>query len=83
MICLLSSRRMGKSKLIQFCYEKQEMADSHYTFYIDILHTTSLQEFTFAFGQSVFAQLHSQRRRLRYAPFSANSPVRKAFLALA
>lgn len=63
-ICLLSPRRMGKSKLIQFCYEKHEMADSHYTFYIDILHTTSLQEFTFTFGQAVFAQLHSQSRKM-------------------
>ena len=63
-ICLLSPRRMGKSKLIQFCYENNRIADSHYTFYIDILHTRSLQEFTFSFGQAVFSQLHSQSRKM-------------------
>ena len=38
-MCIISPRRMGKSKLIYFCYEKPEWADNYYTFYIDILHT--------------------------------------------
>lgn len=57
-LCLISPRRMGKSKLISFCYDKPELADAYYTFYIDILHTTSLREFTYLFGQKVFEVLY-------------------------
>lgn len=63
-ICLVSHRRMGKSKLVRFCCGKPELADNHYIFYIDILHTKSLQEFVFQFGHSVFSQLHSQSRKM-------------------
>ena len=63
-ICLMSPRRMGKSKLIQFCYDKPEIKDSHYTFYIDILHTTSLAEFTYIFGQKVFETLRSRNEKM-------------------
>ena len=49
-LCLISPRRMGKSKLVRFCY--------------DILHTSSLREFTYAFGQSVFETLRSQSRKM-------------------
>lgn len=63
-LCLISPRRMGKSKLIRFCYDKPEMSDAYYTFYIDILHTSSLREFTYAFGQGVFETLHSQSRKM-------------------
>ena len=63
-ICLLSPRRMGKSKLIQFCYDKPELDKGYYTFYIDILHTSSLSELTFAFGQSVFETLRSRSEKM-------------------
>ena len=62
--CLLSPRRLGKSKLIRYCYDIPEISGKYYTFYIDILHTKSLQEFTFCFGQAVFTQLHTQSRRM-------------------
>ncbi len=63
-LCLISPRRMGKSKLIRFCYDKPECADNYYTFYIDILHTSSLREFTYAFGQKVFEALHAKSRKM-------------------
>lgn len=63
-LCLISPRRMGKSKLIRFCYDKPELKDTYYTFYIDILHTSSLREFTYAFGQNIFAALHSQSKKM-------------------
>lgn len=62
--CLISPRRMGKSKLVRFCYDKPELADSYYTFYIDILHTSSLREFTYTFGQSVFETLSGQSKKM-------------------
>lgn len=63
-LCLISERRMGKSKLISFCYDKPEISDSHYTFYVDILHTKSFREFTYQFGQTVFTQLIPQSRKM-------------------
>ena len=63
-ICLMSPRRMGKSKLIQFCYDKPELGETYYTFYIDILHTSSLAEFTYVFGQKVFDTLRSNSEKM-------------------
>lgn len=63
-ICLMSPRRMGKSKLIQFCYDKAELNEAYYTFYIDILHTSSLAEFTYVFGQKVFDTLRSRSEKM-------------------
>lgn len=63
-LCLVSPRRMGKSKLIYFCYDKPECADNYYTFYIDILHTSSLREFTYVFGHRVFDLLHSRSQKM-------------------
>lgn len=54
---LLSPRRMGKTGLIQFCYDKAEIKNSYYTFFIDILPTSSLKEFTFLLGKEVFESL--------------------------
>ena len=54
---IISPRRMGKTGLIQFCYEKPEIKDNYYTFFIDILHTSSLKEFTYVFGKEVYETL--------------------------
>lgn len=51
---IISPRRMGKTGLIQFCYEKPEIKDNYYTFFIDILHTSSLREFTYLLGKTVY-----------------------------
>ena len=45
-LVIISPRRMGKTGLIQFCYDKPEIREEYYTFFIDILHTSSLREFT-------------------------------------
>ncbi len=56
-LVLISPRRMGKTGLVQFCYDKPEISDNYYTVFIDILHTTSLREFTFLFGKSIFESI--------------------------
>lgn len=66
-LCLISPRRMGKSKLIDFCYGKPQLRKNYHTFYIDILHTKSLQEFTYCFGRSVFDQLATKSRKMMTA----------------
>jgi len=63
-VCLMSPRRMGKSKLIQFCYDQNPLASDYYCFYIDIFHTTSLREFTYTFGRQVFSTLKSKSQNM-------------------
>lgn len=58
-LVLISPRRMGKTGLIRHCYDESSYADDYYTFFIDILHTTSLQEFTYLFGRRIFDGLAS------------------------
>lgn len=53
-LVLISPRRMGKTGLIQFCYDKPVISENYHTIFIDILHTTSLREFTFLFGKNIF-----------------------------
>lgn len=56
-LLIISPRRMGKTGLIQFCYDKKEIKKNHYTFFVDILHTTSLKEFTYILGKELFKTL--------------------------
>ena len=63
-LVLISPRRMGKTGLIQFCYEKPEINDNYYTFFIDILHTSSLKEFTYVFGKEIYETLAPQSRKM-------------------
>lgn len=63
-VCLMSPRRMGKSKLIQFCYNQEPLCFDYYCFYIDIFHTTSLREFTYTFGRQVFSTLKSKSQKM-------------------
>ena len=56
-LVLISPRRMGKTGLIHFCYDKEPLLRDYHTVFIDILHTTSLREFTFLFGKSIFESI--------------------------
>ena len=56
-ILLMANRRIGKTGLIDYCYRRPEISEAFYTFYFDILHTSSLQEFVCEFGKEVYARL--------------------------
>lgn len=62
-LVLISQRRMGKTGLIQHCYDMPEIKDHYETFYIDILQTSSLKEFTYIFGKEIFKRLASRSER--------------------
>lgn len=59
-LVLMSPRRMGKSKLVKHFFCQPEIETEYYTFYIDLLHSTSMRELTYAFGKSVFEQVKSR-----------------------
>ncbi len=56
-VVLISPRRMGKTGLIRFCFDAEEIVNEYYTFFVDILHTSSLREFTYALGREIFERL--------------------------
>lgn len=55
-VVLKSDRRMGKTGLIQYCFDKPEFVKNYYTFFIDILHTSCLQELVHELGKTVYEQ---------------------------
>lgn len=62
-VVLFSPRRMGKTGLIEHVFDLEEIKSSYYTFFVDILHTTSLREFTFFLGKEVFRALQPAGRK--------------------
>lgn len=63
-LVIISPRRMGKTGLIQFCYDKPEISKEYYTFFIDILHTSSLREFTYLLGKEIYESLLPHSRKM-------------------
>lgn len=43
-IAIIAPRRMGKTALIHHCFDKSEIGQKYYTFFINILHTSNLRE---------------------------------------
>lgn len=63
-VVLMSQRRMGKTKLIEHCFERKEMGKEFLLMTIDILHTTSFQEFIQLFGAVVFDTIAKRSARM-------------------
>ena len=63
-IVLMSPRRMGKSRLVKHVFKQPQIAEHYQTFYIDLLHTSSIREFAYTFGKTVFDQLKSRSEKM-------------------
>ncbi len=63
-LVIISPRRLGKTGLINFCFEKPEVKEAVTTIYIDILRTSSLQELVFMLGRTVFKTLGSRSQNM-------------------
>ena len=64
-VVLTSSRRMGKTSLVDFVVEKPSISEEYITISVDILHTTTFREFVLALGAAVFDRVASRSDRLR------------------
>lgn len=69
-IVLISPRRVGKTGLINHCFEQPEIKDEFITISIDILHTTSFGELIFELGNAVFKNVAKRSDRM-LAKFTA------------
>lgn len=63
-VVLISPRRMGKTGLIKFCFDKKEVKDNYLTFFVDILQTTSFREFIFLLGKEIYELLLPRSRKI-------------------
>ncbi|GHT22576.1 ATPase [Bacteroidia bacterium] len=59
-LALISTRRMGKTGLIQHCFQSPEIKDRYYTFFVDIYASRSLRDFTFMLSKSIVETLKPQ-----------------------
>ncbi len=66
-LVLISPRRMGKTGLVRYCYDFEFEKDEYYTFFIDILHTTSLQEFTYLLGRKIYEAVLPKSKKMMTA----------------
>lgn len=76
---IISPRRMGKTGLIRFCYEKPEIKETYYTFFIDILHTSSLREFTYLLGKEIYEALLPRNKKMALAFVQALKSINGKF----
>ena len=52
-LALISTRRMGKTGLIQHCFNSPEIKDNYYTFFVDIYATKSLRDLVFSLSRVI------------------------------
>lgn len=64
-VVLTSPRRMGKTSLVDFVFDKPEIKTNHVVVMVDILHTTTFREFIMAFGSAVFNGVATRSAKLR------------------
>lgn len=56
-LALISTRRMGKTGLIQHCFRERKIRKDYYTFFIDIYATKSLRDLVFALSKEILEEL--------------------------
>ncbi|MEG1934770.1 MAG: ATP-binding protein [Rikenellaceae bacterium] len=56
-VALISTRRMGKTGLIQHCFHNKEIKNNYYTFFVDIYASKSLRDFVLSLSKVVLEGL--------------------------
>ena len=62
-LALISTRRMGKSGLIEHCFGTPGIARQYYTFFVDIYATASLRDFVFLLSKVILEGLKPQGKK--------------------
>ena len=63
-VVLMSPRRVGKTQLMIHCFEQSKISNQYITIFIDILKTSTLNEFTYELGKAVFNALASRGQKM-------------------
>jgi len=78
-VVLVSPRRMGKTGLIEHCFNRSEISQNYHTFFIDVFATSNLQEFVYKLGKEIFDALKPNGRKFIEQFFSVIASLRPAF----
>lgn len=62
-VAIISTRRMGKTGLIEHCFHQPEIKEQYYTFLIDIYATKTLRDFVFQLGKAILNTLKPKGRQ--------------------
>jgi len=76
---IVSPRRMGKTGLIEHCFQQKQIEKGYYTFFIDIYATGSLKELVFILGKQIFDTLKPKGKKFAEQFFTVISSLRPAF----
>jgi len=61
---IVSPRRLGKTGLIEYCFDKPALKQHYITMFVDILRTSSLNELIYMLGKTVFETIGTRSQRL-------------------
>jgi len=64
-VVLTSPRRMGKTSLIDYVFDRESISQEYITITVDILHTSSFREFIYALGTAVFDRVATRSEKMR------------------
>lgn len=64
-VVLTSSRRMGKTSLVDHVIDQPSIQEEYLTISVDILHTTTFREFILTLGTAVFDSVASKSEKMR------------------
>lgn len=76
---VVSPRRMGKTGLIEHCFNQTAIEKEYYTFFIDIYATGTLKELVFTLGKEIFETLKPRGKSFVEHFFATISSLRPAF----
>lgn len=63
-VVLTSPRRVGKTGLIDHCYQQPELKENYHTIFVDILETSCLRDFVYLLGRQIFKTLKTGSRKM-------------------
>lgn len=78
-VALISPRRMGKTGLVQHCFQQKRLHDNYYTFFVDIYATSSLAEFVYLLGKTIYEELKPKKTIWAEKFFQVISSLRIGF----
>ena len=78
-VALISPRRMGKTGLVQHSFQQKRLHDNYYTFFVDIYATSSLAEFVYLLGKTIYEELKPKKTIWTEKFFQVISSLRIGF----
>ena len=78
-VALISPRRMGKTGLLQHCFQQPYFQENYYTFFVDIYATSSLPEFVYLLGKAIYETLKPRKTAWKEQFFQIVRSLRMGF----